>query len=167
KECSMDLECAKKSPKSTCNIFTLKCNNVVDDKKSTTTAGKTGTDGKDITKGIGTETTSISRKITRRRITTKNSCVDLIPDGPNGCSSLKKYCNDENYKQFLSEMCPKTCGKCFPIGKTTPFPTKIPIGVIETCKDSGPDCEKDIALCSSKVYKDLMKRICRKSCNYC
>uniref|UniRef100_A0A0K0FTL1 ShKT domain-containing protein n=1 Tax=Strongyloides venezuelensis TaxID=75913 RepID=A0A0K0FTL1_STRVS len=148
KGCLTDNECAKISSKSTCNLYNLQCTSTEEDKKTTTN---------DTTTIINTTKRTTPKKI---NTTKKPECVDKIPAGPNGCSRLSNYCNDINYKEMLSELCPKTCGNCNGTG----------IGVTKSrseCKDVVSSCSNKLYLCNINSHKDLMKTFCKKSCNRC
>uniref|UniRef100_A0A0N5BJC6 ShKT domain-containing protein n=1 Tax=Strongyloides papillosus TaxID=174720 RepID=A0A0N5BJC6_STREA len=149
KGCLTDNECAKISPKSTCNLYNLQCTSTEEDKKTTTN---------------DTTTTTIytTKRTTPKKINTtkKPECVDKVPPGPNGCSKLSDYCNDTNYKEMLVELCPKTCGNCNGTG----------IGITKSkseCKDNISTCSNKLYLCKIDSYRDLMKTVCKKSCNHC
>ena len=84
------------------------------------------------------------------------------PQVTGGCSDkdqrcqgwAARYCNDNQYKQWMTQNCAKSCKVC--------------VGAIVTCKDKNTRCPGWAAkYCNNATYKQWMTQNCAKSCNTC
>ncbi|KAK0400634.1 hypothetical protein QR680_015362 [Steinernema hermaphroditum] len=88
-------------------------------------------------------------------------CADINYD----CANKAYLCNNSVYYDFMTQQCPKTCGRCAAgDGGNT--------GGVTNCQDRlNPqgylECPQKAYLCSNVVYHDLMKEQCPKTCGFC
>jgi len=94
-------------------------------------------------------TTATTSKATTATTTPSSSCVDKNQGCPGWAA---RYCNDTQYKQWMSINCPKSCKVC----NTT--------GTCQTDKSSSCQRWADLGYCTGR-YEDYMKRFCDTTCN--
>jgi len=107
--------------------------------------------------------------------TTSGTCKDGInPNtGVSDCPSMKSYCNDPDYYDFMTKQCPVTCQRgCYNGGGGgttvggTPATTANP-GCQDKTDNGVSNCAQHANLCQDPNYVQFMKDECPKTCGYC
>ena len=84
------------------------------------------------------------------QITGGSTCTDKDQRCPGWAS---RYCNDAQYKQWMTQNCAKSCKSC---------------EVVSTCTDKDQRCPGWASrYCNDARYKQWMTQNCAKSCNAC
>ncbi|XP_074662890.1 uncharacterized protein LOC141915299 [Tubulanus polymorphus] len=89
-------------------------------------------------------------------------CHDAL--GERRCKAYSKlgYCSNESHKDYMSEKCTKSCGKCST--SSTGNVAEKPV-----CKDKHGSCSqyKSLGYCSDSTYRKYMSENCAKTCAVC
>ncbi|KAK0418996.1 hypothetical protein QR680_013895 [Steinernema hermaphroditum] len=102
----------------------------------------------------------------------QGGCVDQMPN----CAQQAPMCNNPEFADALSVMCPATCNRCNPVvppvvTQAPPSPPPAPPAPTQApqpgCFDKGPDCVPKAYLCNNQLYFDLMTKQCPKTCGRC
>ncbi|WKY10036.1 hypothetical protein Q1695_002413 [Nippostrongylus brasiliensis] len=92
------------------------------------------------------------------------SCLDKVNPrtGLSDCPFRRQHCEDNVYRQVMTEQCPKTCNRCSPI-------VSPPAGCVDLVNPVTrvSDCSSRSSYCKDSAYVDVMRKQCRKTCGWC
>ncbi|KAK0427451.1 hypothetical protein QR680_010231 [Steinernema hermaphroditum] len=93
----------------------------------------------------------------------EQKCFDIVI----GCEGLKNLCFDKNEGEWVTQICPRTCGMCGAKPKPQPTPTPTPTIPEGLCYDRDTNCNQLAYACDEPRYRQWMSKNCALTCKRC